>query len=122
MTLNQTERLTGRGKKGDLCTTPVGSGYDDIAEGTTVVVKNEKGTLIATGKLGQGGLSTDYNGIGSPGWQDVGCTFPFTVTGVPKASIYTVTVSNRGEQTYSADDLTAKNWNVELSLGTPTAP
>ena len=49
----------GHGKKGDSCTVEPGTGYDDITWGATVVVKDETGSLIATGRLGIGGLGGD---------------------------------------------------------------
>ena len=46
-----------------------------------------------------------------------GCTFPFSVAGVPKASIYTVTISHRVVQTYSYADFQRENWDIEVNLG-----
>ena len=50
--LNQEDRAKAEGSRGDSCTTGIGSGYDDIAQGTTVVVKNAKGTTLYRVRVG----------------------------------------------------------------------
>jgi hypothetical protein len=87
-----------------------GLGYNDISAGTSVTVKNQSGAVIGTGALGAGTYASD--GLSS-------CEFPFTVSGVPGARFYTVEVSHRGGMTYSAADLAAKSYKVDVSLGTP---
>jgi len=83
------------------------SGYSDINAGTTVLISNEKGTIIATGELGTG--SKDI-------YED-SCNFPYKVTGVPAAKIYSIEVSHRGKSTYSLSDLKKNNWKANLTLG-----
>ena len=84
-------------------------GYEDFQAGTPVTVKNEAGTIIASGALG--------SGVSDPVYPTVACNFAFTVKGVPQAKFYSVEVSHRGAITYSAADLAAKNWKVTLSIG-----
>ncbi|MET7906168.1 hypothetical protein ABZS86_33800 [Streptomyces sp. NPDC005355] len=63
-----------------------GSGYDDIAEGTSVTVYDAAGDVAATGHLG---TSTDESGI---------CLFDVSVDGVPRGEkFYQVKVSHRGK-------------------------
>lgn len=82
-------------------------GYDDISEGAQVVVRDESGTTIATGRLEPGAYSR----------AEGDCIFEFSVVGVPEADFYSVEVSNRGELTYPRDELEAAGWSVELTLG-----
>lgn len=83
-------------------------GYDDIDAGTQVRVSNEDGTLIGTGHLEEGELNLPKKTI---------CTFPFVVEGIPNAAFYSIEVSHRGELTYSAAELAAKDWTVAFTLG-----
>jgi len=45
------------------------------------------------------------------------CRFAFTVTGIPRATFYSVEVSHRGQLTYSFDDMVNKAWQVAVTLG-----
>jgi hypothetical protein len=83
-------------------------GYSDLKAGAPVVLKDEKGTILASGVLGKG---TPPTGRGT-------CSFPFNLTGVPDtAKFYTVTVSNRGEISESHDELAGKGWAFALTIG-----
>lgn len=78
-------------------------GYDDIRQGTQVVVTDESGTVIATGELESGLLVGGH------------CMFAFTVSSVPSGkSFYGVSVSHRGTLQYKQDQLQS---GVQLSLG-----
>jgi hypothetical protein len=67
-----------------------GSGDDeDIGPGTSVTIRNESGSTIATGSL--------EAGVGASG----GCAYLFAVNGVPDAKLYRVEVSDGGEVEYS---------------------
>jgi hypothetical protein len=79
-------------------------------QGKEVIVKNEKGTIIATGELKASVVGSSGSGLDS-------CVYPFSIAGVPKASIYTVSVANAGDKHYSFADLESKRWNLELTLG-----
>ena len=78
-------------------------GYSDIGAGTRVVVKNGKGEELTHTALGIGTGST-YRSV---------FTFSFDVT--EGESSYVVSVSRRGDQSYSFSDL--KYSGVSLSLG-----
>jgi hypothetical protein len=79
-------------------------------QGKEVIVKNEKGTIVATGELKASVVGSSGSGLDS-------CVYPFSIAGVPKASIYTVSVANEGDKHYSFADLESKKWNLELTLG-----
>lgn len=80
-------------------------GYGDISQGTDVVVRDEGSEIIGTSSLGPG----DRSG-GS-------CTFSFEVEELPPADFYSIEVGDRGELTYSREDLDEMEWSVFLSLG-----
>jgi hypothetical protein len=91
---------------------PVGSacdgrgGYSDIDAGTPVSIANDAGKLIATGHLDAGSVVASLT-----------CSFPFTIKGVPDSAFYRVTISHRGELSYSKAELSGKGWKVEATLG-----
>ncbi|GCB00964.1 hypothetical protein NCCNTM_45980 [Mycolicibacterium sp. NCC-Tsukiji] len=78
-------------------------GYSDIDQGTQVTVKNGKGDVLATTTLGAGS-----------GGRYV-CTFPFSFQITEGEDRYVVSVSRRGEMSYSFKDLKADG--VSLQLG-----
>lgn len=85
-------------------------GYDDITEGTPVVVTDQGGTAIATGELGTGSAAVD-----SATGRATQCVFGFEVSSVPDRPFYGITVSHRGTQTYSASQV--RTGGVSLTLG-----
>lgn len=84
-------------------------GYGDIASGTSVTVRDQAGTIIATGQL--------YSGTYNSKPLAKACTFAFLVPAIPDAPFYTVEVSHRGPLTYSRADLESREWKVDLTLG-----
>ena len=79
-------------------------GYDDMGEGTTVIVYDSTGQSVAVGALGQGTLT------------GLACRFPFDVENVPAGSgSYSVEVSHRGKLTFGADQ--AQNGPIAMTLG-----
>lgn len=94
----------GTGSSGEYC---AGSGgYSDISGGTQVTVANQSGAILAVGQLDPGQSDGSY-----------GCNFLFEVLNVPAAPFYEVTVSHRGNLDYSAAQMAAMKWNVQISLG-----
>ncbi|MEU6371248.1 hypothetical protein ABZ876_37615 [Streptomyces sp. NPDC046931] len=90
----------------DSCRGRTNSGYDDIAEGTSVTVYGAKGDVIATGSLGKS--KSDEMGVT--------CTFKIAVPDVPKGEkFYKVEVSHRGTVQLSAKE--AENGELGASLG-----
>jgi hypothetical protein len=80
-------------------------GFSDIDDGANVQVENEKSTVIATGALSGGIVSGDD------------CVFTLEVDGVPRASFYRVSVTHRGEISYSRSEMQSRGWRVSLTLG-----
>jgi len=83
-------------------------GYDDVAPGLGVTVKNETGVIIGTGAL---------VGTGRVAYGATKCEYTFTVAGLPEANFYSIEVGRRGELTYSRAEIEAKTWHIEFSLG-----
>ena len=83
-------------------------GYSDIDMGTQVVVKDKTGTLIATSSLGPG-ETRSFAGF------EV-CEFSFRVE-VPSEEFYSFEVADRGSLSYTREELEARDWRVEFSLG-----
>lgn len=82
------------------------SGYDDIAEGTSVTVYGAGGEVVATGALGDSELGED----------GTTCTFAVSVDDVPKGEkFYKVEVSHRGTVQLTAEE--AENGGLAVSLG-----
>jgi hypothetical protein len=84
-------------------------GYSDLTAGGAVTVKNESGTVIATGSLDQGVSDATY--------PTVVCHFSFTISNLPDAKFYSIEVTHRGTLTYSRDQLKSDGWKVEASIG-----
>lgn len=80
-------------------------GMDDINAGTSVVVSDAAGVVIAAGELDP---ATDYSRMGA-------CTFPFSVADVPVGDYYQVEVASRGQVVVSHADVVGGT--VALSLG-----
>lgn len=80
-----------------------GDGYSDITPGTAVTVGGAQGQT-----LGIGALSAGQVGEGSS------CVFSFDVAVPSGQSVYTVTISHRGTQTVSTDELAN---GIALTLG-----
>lgn len=83
-------------------------GFDDISTGGQVVVKDESGTIIATGTLASGTL------VRSSSWSEqsirgLACEYSFTLSGLPDASFYGIHVgdSTRGDVQFSRDEMRA---------------
>lgn len=90
------------------------AGYSDISDGAQVVVANASGETVAVGELGEGGLQNGPSGTAF--FQSV-CEYPLTVSDIPVGSkFYSVHVgnTNRGEQTFTADQLKD---GIALTLG-----
>lgn len=73
-------------------------GYDDIHEGTQVVISDAEGKTIAVGGLLEGRAT----GVGI---RPTRCTFAFSVKAPAGEDFYGVSVGRRGTTTYSAERL-----------------
>jgi hypothetical protein len=127
---NNTPSITGtlvinkwiNGVEGQLCSGE--NGYGDIESGIQILVKNNKGEILATGQLGLGQLvKTPVHEI----FQDIAneselgtpltCQFPIDIENIPKADFYTFEIGRRGGITYTAKQLQQQSWKIKLSLG-----
>lgn len=95
-------------------------GYDDFGPGMNVTVRDGQGDVVGVGST-ESLSEADRTGV----WADdvtfsedssVSCVVKFTVD-VKPAEFYSVEVGSRGDLTYSAAELEAAGWHVELSLG-----
>lgn len=78
------------------------TGFDDIADGTEVVVSDDSGHTLAIGHLGPGAF--DSNGS---------CSFPFTLAVPAGKKFYGVTVSHRGTVKFPEGQVA----HADVSLG-----
>jgi hypothetical protein len=82
-------------------------GYSDISTGVAVTIGGSSGQTLAVGALGAGSVA------GQPG-QSASCEFTFNVDVPGGQSLYTVTISHRGTQTFTPDQVAA---GISLTLG-----
>lgn len=88
---------------GKLLAPECGGGYN--VENAPVEVRNEKDELI-----GAGTTSSDV-GTGPA------CLVEFSVSDVPSASFYQITIGTHRGPSYSRSKMQALDWHLELSLG-----
>lgn len=81
------------------------AGYDDLTDGAQVTITNEKGDVVALGKLEAAGLWAD-----DPEELVItsDCRFNFVVTVPAGSQFYGVEITHRGVVRYSAEDLKQK--------------
>lgn len=84
-------------------------GYNDIGPGLSVTVRDESDDIVGVGELA-------YQPPEGP-VPPRRCDYIFTVDELPAAPFYQVEVGERGSLDFSADDLGAQGWHVELTLG-----
>lgn len=90
-------------------------GYDDIVEGTDVVVRNGGSAVIGTSSLDAGVRIEHTEDFGNYSyWQ---CRFSFAVPVPADSPVYVVEVSQNRERTYSNADMVTQHWIVKFSLG-----
>jgi hypothetical protein len=82
-------------------------GYDDVDAGAQVVLTDDEGTTVSTGRLSEG----EFDGLG--------CVFSFALEDVPRSEFYGLSIASdsRGHLQYSYDELADSDWSVQLSLG-----
>lgn len=83
------------------CVGDGGGGYDDVHEGTQVVISDADGTTIAVGALGVG-VPVGLASIDKP----ASCKFPFEVVAPGGHDFYGVAVGKRGTVQYPVARLT----------------
>ena len=110
-TLTGKIRLTASGLIHGANSTCTGTGgFDDMASGTDVVVKDSNGKIVATSRLQPGVTPTGEK------YPNVLCDFAFTVPALPKTGFYSVEVGTRGAKSYSYADMQKAGWVVSLNL------
>lgn len=83
------------------------SGYEDVAQGVAVTIRNGQGDKVALGRL-SGGTTADVSKTPRV------CVFRFKIAGVPLGSeVYSVEVSHRGEIDFKRADA----GSLALTLG-----
>lgn len=102
------------------------SGFDDIAEGNQVLVKNASAEVVALGELGPGEFAfaqpinvpeeVDIYNVSVLGGDYYSCVFPFNLDNVPSGeNFYSVEIGNvaRGEVVFTEEELRA---GIELDV------
>lgn len=90
---------------GASATTCTGAGpYSDIGSGVEVTVTDESGAIIGNARF-ETGSKTD----------NITCVFAFSVE-VPQAEFYTFTVGERGELSYSFDEMEQMGWTISFGI------
>ena len=97
---------------GKPCTSP--RGFEDIATGTEVVVRDQEGRAIGRGALRSGRAVGDRDPRDVVGTRQ--CEFGFEIAQLPDADFYSVSIGRRGEVTYSREDLERMGWVLSLTL------
>jgi hypothetical protein len=83
-------------------------GYADIATGTEVTVRDERGTLLATSNLTLASA------------EESSCTYRFAMA-APRAEFYAIDVGGRRNVLhYSHEQLRLAEWTMAITLGEPT--
>ena len=82
-------------------------GYSDLGGGAQVVLTDDKGGTLSTGRLSNG----EFDGVG--------CVFSFALEDVTRSDFYGLAVASgsRGELQYSYEELAGADWSVQLSIG-----
>lgn len=92
-------------------------GYSDIVPGMPVTVKDQAGTIIATGAANFDGSAPTATWTASLGVVNL-CDLKFEIDNLPVATFYSIEVGHRGALSFSAADLAAAGWHVDFTLGT----
>jgi hypothetical protein len=82
-------------------------GYGDLGGGAQVVLADERGKTLSTGRLSTG----EFDGLG--------CVFSFVLEDVTRSDFYALTVAggSRGQLQYSYKELAGSDWSLQLSIG-----
>jgi hypothetical protein len=103
-----THDLSGQLTVPNRCESLSDSGYSDISQGTPVVVTDQTGKTIGEGLLEAGS---------APLADSFECQFDFSVSSLPRAQVYNIQVSHRGQLGYTYAQMVDNTWFVKLTLG-----
>ncbi len=98
LTLKHPAWVSATGTLGEDCTAL--DGYNDISAGTAVTIGDQTGATIVVTQLEQGQVTAD------------GCAFNFDTQVPAGRTSYTVTVSHRGTQVFSPDQILQANMTL----------
>ena len=85
-------------------------GFDDIAGGAQIVIKDDKGERVAVGRLDNGKVEEHSSGL--PGL--LSCRFPYSIPDVPDdGDIYTISIGSRDDYSFKKSEAA----DLQLSLG-----
>lgn len=84
------------------------NGFNDIMGQIPIIIKNESGTVIATGETEAGKQPKEHSAVR--------CIFNFRVENIPKSFFYSVEIGQRGSKTYSRQQLEDKGWDLSFVL------
>jgi hypothetical protein len=92
-------------------------GYGDIGSGAVIRVSTDNDLELGIGKLseGEGATIVDWDSVGDR-WVSE-CEFQWSVKVPEVETDYRVSISDRGERSYSYEEISRNRWTVELSLG-----
>lgn len=93
-------------------------GYSDIGGGSVIRVSTDEDKELGIGKLseGKGGSVGDWDEQLDDRWETT-CSFTFSVEVPEIKGDYRVGISDRGERSYSKEEMESNSWKINLSLG-----
>lgn len=83
-------------------------GFNDMTGQIPVIIRNESGTIIATGETDAGKQPKEHS--------TVRCIFNFRVKNIPRSLFYSVEIGRRGSKTYSRQQLEDQGWDLRFVL------
>jgi hypothetical protein len=101
----------------DKSVAPPTKNFEDIRAGASVVVKDAKGKILATGTLQEGKVTILRSETYSNFTYLVGrSSYPFALV-VPDSDFYSIEVSHRGAVIFTKAQLSADNWMADITIG-----
>lgn len=91
-------------------------GYADLRSGVEVTLRDAGGTVLDTTRLRARAAPTDASGQVSPP-ERRRCTWEFSFRDLPDHPSYSLEIGERGEVSYTREELEAANWTVQVELG-----
>jgi hypothetical protein len=91
-------------------------GYADLHSGVPVRALGADGTVLATGSLTAHVPAPAAEGALSEA-ERRRCVWTFSLPGLPPRDRYGVEIGERGEVSYTREELNAAGWLIEVSLG-----
>lgn len=86
----------------------------DQFAGAELQVADQDGSIVGVAQLGEEGVPTDETVPEGDILTITDCRFDFTIPDVAAADFYSFSIGGRSGVTYTADELDASGWTVEL--------